>query len=326
MRKLFTQDHVREYAFEEVPLNEEIWLMDAKWMSEYDRVLNSLTNVFDVGYISKAIARSANESSIELSWFLTDYRFHEIRVTLPREVFFTCIDCPGYDLRPRVFVDGSWLTSLHLRIHSVYAIFDAIGVKESLLNGTLTRESLISLREHIDRIASDFRNISFVSFADSLLLKSNWSVGQYDSAVRYTYEPEAFIRIFPLIQEAYANALGMKIYAVLTQGINEYYDDSLLHISSTKNHVSLNSLGLPFAQLLAIDRAAREAIKAGTHAPKDLYMDGTFYHSLRFDYPRFDKNARPRYSYQPPIGTTSSYYFSENHNEILNNLKVLIGS
>jgi hypothetical protein len=44
--------------------------------------------------------------------------------------------------------------------------------------------------------------------------------------------------------------------------------------------VSLNSLGLPFVQLLAIDAAARKAIRAGEHDPFDLYIDSDCLHSL----------------------------------------------
>ena len=45
------------------------------------------------------------------------------------------------------------------------------------------------------------------------------------------------------LQAVYQMVLGKDVYAILTQGTAEYYEDSLLHISSGKNHVSLNSLG-----------------------------------------------------------------------------------
>jgi len=103
--------------------------------------------------------------------------------------------------------------------------------------------------------------VSFISFADSLLLKSNWTVGHYESTVKYTYSPEVFFGLFDELRVLYREELGLEIYAVLTQGSNEYYDDDVTHISASGNHISLNSLGLPFAQLLAIDDAARTAIR-----------------------------------------------------------------
>lgn len=116
------------------------------------------------------------------------------------------------------------------------------------------------------------------------MLKSNYTVGQYDSDVEYTYEPEKILRLLPDIRAAYQSVLGLEIYAVITQGSNEYYGDSLLHISSTKNHISLNSLGLPFAQTQAIEHCARAAIKSSIHPANDLYLDESFYHSLRFKF------------------------------------------
>jgi hypothetical protein len=103
--------------------------------------------------------------------------------------------------------------------------------------------------------------VCFVTFADSLLLKSNWSVGTFDSDVEYTYEPEALVNLFPQMSKIYDEVLGLKIYAVITQGVNEYYDESLIYVSPSANHVCLNSIGLPFAQLLAIDDAVRIALR-----------------------------------------------------------------
>ena len=175
-----------------------------------------------VGYISYATAKAVIPSSIDLSWYpnIRD-RIHAVTVSLPRDQFVTCVDCAGYDEKPRVFVRSTWLTNLHVRAYSVFAIVDAIGVKVALANGKLTRDKLIELRSAIDEIAKSYPAISFISFADSLLIKSNWFVGQYDSDITYTYEPEVFIRVISDIRSAYFDVLGMKIYAVLTQGSNQ---------------------------------------------------------------------------------------------------------
>lgn len=288
MQQLFTHRFFRNYAFEDVPLNWDSFLMDEKWMAEYDKALARMFAGGDyenVGYISYATPRAISASAIELSWYpnLHD-RFHEVKISLPRDQFIACVDCQNYDEKPHIFVKSAWLTNLHLRAYSVFAMVDAVGVKAALSSCALTRDKLIKLRDRIDNIAKIFPAISFISFADSLLIKSNWWVGQYDSPIKYSYEPELFIRLLPEIQSAYRDVLGMEVYAVLTQGSNEFYDDALLHISSSQNHISLNSLGLPFAQLMAIDNAARNAIKVGAHVPKELYMDQDFFYSLRFDH------------------------------------------
>jgi hypothetical protein len=320
---MFDHSQIRKYDFADVPLNQDIFLMDEKWASQYEKALVRMFNggeYANVGYISYAAARGVRKSSIDLSWYpnISD-RFHEVSVTLPRDQFVTCIDCPNYDDKPRIFVRGGWLRNLHLRAYSVFAIVDAIGVKNALASGQLTRRKLINLRRRIDKIAKRYPAISFVSFADSLLIKSNWFVGQYDSHIKYTYAPEVVIRLIADIRSAYLDVLGMEIYAVLTQGSNEYYDDALLHISSTQNHISLNSLGLPFAQLMSIDDAARRAIRDHVHGPAELYMDKNFYHSLNFVH-GFGKNTRPKHRYHSRMSTEDSFYFYSDYQTIMDNL------
>jgi hypothetical protein len=311
-RSVFDHDLIEKHAFENIPLDRDLYLMDEQWMPAYEQSLLSLFSGGkreQVGYISSAAARAISANAIDLSWYPNIFdRFHEIRVILPRSEFVVCTECWQRDEKPRIFVRSGWLTNLHLRAYSVFALIDAIGVKEALANGTLTRPKLIALRDKIDEIATRYPAIAFISFADSLLLKSNWFVGQWDSAIHYTYEPEAIIRLLPEIDSAYRDTLGMNIYAVITQGNNEYYDDDLLHISPARNHVSLNSLGLPFAQLMAIDSAARKNIRDGVHPRREVYMDQNFFRSLRLDL-KFDKGNRSKYFYEAPMARGSSYYF-----------------
>ncbi len=151
----------------------------------------------------------------------------------------TSLGCADYDEKPHVFVKSGWLDHLHLRSYSVFALIDAIDVKDALKKGLLTRGKLVRLRDRIDAIAEQHPDIAFISFADSLLLKSNWHVGQFESEIEYSYEPEIFVRLISEIQTVYREVLGLDIYAVLTQGSNAYYEDPLLHRSETGNHISL---------------------------------------------------------------------------------------
>ncbi|MCH9020836.1 MAG: hypothetical protein IIA73_10795, partial [Proteobacteria bacterium] len=310
-------DHPRfdKYSFEDIPLNRDLYLMDEMWLGAYEQSLVTMFEGGDyenVGYISYAAARSVGRSTVELSWYPNIHtRFHEVLISLPREQFVTCVGCDDYDEKPRIFVKSAWLENLHLRSYSVFSLVDAIGFKKALESGSLTREKLLLLRDRIDAVAEQYPDISFISFADSLLLKSNWSVGQYNSHIKYNYEPEIFIRLISEIQSAYREVLGLGVYAVLTQGSNEYYDDPLLHISATKNHISLNSLGLPFAQLMSIERAARAAIRSKVHDPADLYMDENFFRSLSFVF-EFQKDSCGKNAYREPLmGENSLYFFAD---------------
>ena len=319
---MFDHDQIHVHPFEDIPLERDLCLMDEKWMQAYEKdLLNMFSGVEHepAGYIAPATAHAINSEAITLSWYPNIHdRFHRMGVTLPRAQFVTCIECWDYDEKPHVFVRGHWLSNLYLREHSVFALIDVIGVRAKLERGGIPRSKLIKLRETLDDVAAHDPTIAIISFADSLLLKSNWTVGQWDSETTYTYDPEKLIRFLPEIQTVYRNALEMEIYAVIAQGINEFYEDDLLHISG--NHVSLNSLGLPFAQIMAIDNAAREAIRRGLHEAAEVYMDQDFFYSLRFNY-QFSTSPRPKHTYVSPISNGPSYYHCESGQTLLDNLQ-----
>lgn len=315
-----------KYSFQEIPLDRDIYLMDEMWLEEYER---SLVGIFEgrgrasesVGYISYAAARSVDETNANLSWYPNVFdRFHEVHITLPRDQFIACVGCWRYDEKPHIFVRSGWLEHLYLRFHSIFALIDAIGVKRALKEGLLTRERLIQLRNRIDALAEQSTDILFISFADSLLLKSNWYVGRYDSDTKSRYDPERFIRLISEIKDAYREVLGLSIYAVLTQGVNAYYEDPVSHISTAKNHISLNSLGLPFAQLMSIEKAARTAIHENVHGSAEIYMDATFFRSLRFVF-EFEKNSCSHNAYCEPLTGGRGTYFFANCDLILRNLR-----
>ena len=299
-------------------------MVDDIYLEEYERAMLMFFDGADyevVGYVSYVSARKINTLTLELSWYPNTYdRFHEVSVSLSRDQFTTCVGCWQYDEKPRIFVKSGWLEQIHLRLNSIFAMVDAIGVKKALEEGQLTRERLIKLRERIDELAQRYPDISFISFADSLLLKSNWTVGYHKSEIDYNYNPEIFVHLVCKLNEIYKSTLGLEVYAVIAQGSNEYYEDNLLHISESRNHISLNSLGIPFAQIMEIEAAARTSIKRGIHPPSDLYMDEKYFHSLKFKF-RFEKKSQPKNAYQSKmIGTPSHYYYS-GFNTILENLK-----
>ena len=321
---LFTHPLLQTYAFDQVPEGEELYLMGEEWMTDYDAAFTAMADggpYANVGYISPAVARRVGPDSIELSWYPnTHERFHEVKITLPKDQFRACVGSYEWDMKPRIFVDRDWLENLHLRAYSVFAMVDAIGVKGALERGELSRVKLIELRDRIDALASANPTIAFISFADSLLLKSNWSVGYFARGIKYDYAPELFIHVIAELKQIYLAALGLEIYAVLTQGSNEYYEDGLIHISASRNHISLNSLGLPFSQIQSIESSARRAIKSGGHAPAEVYMDYNFYNSLNWKY-EFKKGEQPRAPYVNPMASGESHYFYNVCETIIENLK-----
>ena len=320
---MFDHEMFDNYRFEEIPLDRDIYVVDEAYLHDYE---GSMLRLFEggeyeyIGYVSYVAARAINDNSVELSWYANVFdRFHEIAITLPRDQFVACVGSSQWDEKPRIFVKSEWLNDIHLRNYSVFALIDAANVKIALENGHISRPRLLELRDKIDELAQRYAEISFISFADSLLLKSNWSVGHINSEVSCTYSPEVFIHLAEEIYGIYGQTLGLKTYAVITQGSNEYYDNALLHISATKNHISLNSLGIPFAQLMEIEATARDAIRAGVHPPSELYMDEQYFRSLKF-MTGFDKNAEPCNQYQAKMMSTPSKYYYSSLSNIVNHL------
>lgn len=313
---MFDNYDIEKYSFEEIPHDRDCFLMSEIYMEEFSEALDKMLrgaecNPYEVGYVSPVAVRKINGASIELSWYPNTFtRFHEVSITLPKDVFKAGVGCRVYDIKPYIFVSHNWLEQLHLREYSVFALIDAIGVKKAIENNSLNGKKLICLREKIDELAERHPDISFISFADSLILKSNYKVGYYSKGIKCSYSPENLLHVIKEIDDIYRSVLGLSIYAVLTQGSNEYYGESLLHISKMQNHVCLNSLGVPFAELLAIESAAKKSIKAGIHPPMQVYLDEQYYLSLNFKY-GFGKTDKPKNYYSAIMKShQTSYYYS----------------
>jgi hypothetical protein len=315
------------YSFEDVPLDRDLVVMDEKWMKEYEKEwiaqfagVNQ-SDPYALGYITPVAARSVGAGWLEMSWYLISVdRFHEIPVFLPKSSFVACVDVSDYDEKPHIFVRTAWLAELHERPLATFAIVDAIGIKSLLQKGELLADALAALRDRVDAVADQNPQLGFISFADTFLVKQVWSVGHVESQIRYTYEPESLFPVIAELHRAIEQELGTGAYTLMTQGINAYDDPVALHVSGKQNHVSLNSLGVPFAQLRAIEDAARGAIRAHTHAPSELYMDSNLFRSLRLKI-EFDRDSLPAWPYQSPMtNSDGATYIATSASLIVNNL------
>ncbi len=318
---MFEDQKFRKYDFSKIPLSHDLFLMDEKWMRRQEKAWlrmlegDDVSNVGAIGYIS---VNARSKSSLDISWYPNFLqRLHRVQVSLPYNQFVACVDVPDFDEKPHVFVKSAWMDALYLRAYSIFALIDAIDMKEALKAGTVSRAKLMKLRSRIDKIASKYPTISLISFADNILIKTNWYVGKFDTTIRYTYNPEIVIKCIGDIRQAYQDVLGMNVYCILTQGSNEYYNDALLHISETRNHISLNSLGVPFAQLWELDKAAKKAIRDKKHKPAEFYIDSDLYYSLQWiNSPRKGK----KYSYKSPMLTKKGGYFLYEYSALLKSL------
>lgn len=310
----FTDYSFQKFTLDELPLGRDIWVLDEAYISEWEeewlKTIRGDENAspYEVGYVTPVSIEEFTTAGADIKWYPNTYdRFHAVKTFLPRGAFVDAVVAYEYERRISVFVRSEWLRKLHLRSNSIFVMIDVVNMAEAIKSGAISHEKVIALRDALDEFAARHPSISFISFADSLLLKTNWTAGMFDTDVEYTYAPESLLILFQQLQALYRDTLGLEIYGVFAQGSNEYYDDPLLHISKTQNHISLNSLGLPFAQVSLIETAARKAIKAGDHQGMEIYVDSDLFHSLMFkDYER--KARWPSAPYKPKMTSTEGRY------------------
>lgn len=272
-------------------------MVDCKFMDKWARsVVNNTDERYEI-LVGSVSAEKIHANSAELRLFINTYsRYHAVSIHLPRDKFVTCVGAIMADEITRLFVDGEWLENLYRRAYAVFGMVDAIHAKEAMRAGKLDRPKLQSLRNGLDLLAAKYPEIAFISFADSVLLKSIWSTSYVRDGFPQTYRPELMIEVFDAIKQLYLAELGLDAYGIFAQGANEFYEDELLHVSGPKNHVGLNSVGAPFAQIMEIEAAVKRAIKKGEHPAADLYLDQHFFASLNMkDYKFKEKVAAAPY-------------------------------
>lgn len=321
---LFDNPIFEHFAPEDIPQRSDLFMVDAKFMEHWGRCWAEKKGEGndDVVFVSYISVEKASAHALELRWFLNiSTRFHALQIILPRDKITAAFGINGYDEKIHLFVDSDWLAMLHSRLYAAFGMVDAIGVKDALRKGAIKKENLEGLLGRIDRIAVEHPEIAFVSFADSILLKGNWSVNYVRKGQPQTYQPEKLVVVFGKLSKAFQDELGLAAYGIFTQGSNEFYGNQLLHLSGPQNHVGLNALGAPFAQLLEIDAAVKQAIRTGEHPPVDLYLDEHFFASMNFESWECKDKAR-RAIYHSKIMDGTGIYIYSKYEEMLAQLKL----
>jgi hypothetical protein len=225
---------------------------------------------------------SIGENSCEVNICIDmSTRFHGVVRPLPRAEFVACVHFWNYAKRRYLVVSQKWFDEIERTMFSLYSLVDAIGMRDLLdRQGRIEPEQIARLRDGIDALASEHRDHAFISLADNVIVKTNWSA--HGSAYANTYRPEHFLEIVNSVRAVFESALQLGSYAVVTQGANGLVDDAVLRVSREQNHVFFGSLGTPFADLFYIDSAVRAALREKRHPPTDLYLSESFLLTLRF--------------------------------------------
>jgi len=96
---MFEHADFDRYEYNEIPLDRDIYLVDEAYIHEYHQMMleffNNRAEYRHIGYVSPVAARHIGEHSVELTWYITHERWHEIRLTLPKSEIICCVVCMG---------------------------------------------------------------------------------------------------------------------------------------------------------------------------------------------------------------------------------------
>ena len=85
---MFEHQNFKVHTYDNIPLNEDCFVMDEKYLKEYEEMMIALFNDGEyepIGLVSYAAVRKVNKFSIELSWYPNVYdRFHEVSINIPK--------------------------------------------------------------------------------------------------------------------------------------------------------------------------------------------------------------------------------------------------
>jgi hypothetical protein len=324
-KDMFDHPDFDVYPIDNIPLHTDLYLRDERDMAAHEKAMLDSFEKKEwkpAGPVSFVAARHVAQDTVELDMFVNIYdRYHRVSVSLPRSHIRCCVGSSAWDEKPSIFVDGDWLERIHCRVKCVFGLIDADGIRSALRRGLDMGSHLEELRVAIDEVAARFPQVLFLSFADSVVLKSQWTSGYYKKKFRYSYDPESMLVIFGEIRKLFQRILGCRVYGVFTQGDNLYHDTSLHHISKAGNHVCLNSLGAPFADLKAIEDAARKRIRTNEHGKHDLYLDESFMFSLKL-HGGGDLRVRPRHGYTQTLSGVQALYVCASYEEVARPMSV----
>ena len=323
---------VHRLPFEDVPLGRDVFLIGSREIEE----LKAQWERF-LGELPRGGAKHPNESlhyrlcalktrgieSCEMSLAVSMYwRWHSVVRTLPRQAFNECVDFWGYSNGVYLIVDQDWFQEIDRLRLDLYALLDAIGMRDLLARqGKIESNQLTTLKRELDLLSESKPEYAFLTFADNVLIKRKCTTHtpEYDSE----YQPERFLRVVSDVRSCLHNALGLDSYAIVSQGIDQFTDDSSYSVSPSGNHIFFGCLGIPFVELFDIDTSARKAIRAHLHKPQSLYLGRSLFLSLMFK----DSSVRDRlqgelHPYESKVSSRDeSAYLPIDEREILSLLK-----
>ena len=323
------KDDRLEIDYEDIPTDRDIFVLAERDLNFFNKAWDwyiahaTTTADYPHNFLDfRTCAVSAKHSMyLELDLLVDQSeRFHEILHKLPRKDVIQCVRYWNWAKRPYLIVSNEWFDSLKFATHTTFAMVDAIGVRKKIfLEGKISRKQLILFRRELDSLARRYPSHVFFSFADSVILKSNWKRNLIGFAKNY--DPEMSIHIINQVQSIFKRILELDSYAVVTQGLTDDYERRPFKKSFFGSHIAFNSLGTPFSYLFDIERHVKANVKKNIHKPSSLYLSKDLFLSLKLKSVMRDRyrNEAIHFSSDMTPGL-HQWYFCSSTDEVLTNL------
>jgi len=208
-------------------------------------------------------------------------RFHTITKSLPKQFFKAAFLPHTSESRPSLIVDQTWFENLFKSIYSAYVLIDFIGIR-NILNeyGEFPIDRLEKIKSIIDELCIEHPEIICLTCADNIIMKSSWNPSENKS----NYQPETLLSIVDMLMARIEKEVGLKSYAIFTQGANYVNEQLLSSKPSPPNHLFISSISIPFIEAFEIDSDIRKRIKDKEIQPMPIYIEYSFYISMSRKY------------------------------------------
>lgn len=269
-------------------------------------------------------ALSKNRESLELSLEVNIVdRWHDAKRVLPRSDFKGCVQWWNFQKQPYLVVSRRWMRELGEPRFSIYALVDVIGTKKQYATkGRIDAEALGRFRASIDAIARSKRSFAFLSFADNVLVRSDWNAAK--RGAQSTYEPEAMLAVVSAVRAAIKSDLHSESYAIFSQGTNWAANDAGKRAPRQPNHAVFGGLGAPFAELFRIEQAVKSSMRSKRHEASDYYLARSFAQSLRYKGSAMPEEIRGQIVSVPldPDANENVEYLPIEHSALIRSLRL----
>ena len=283
------KEHIEFYGTSDIPLNKDSFLLSDQWVDKIEQQWTEfLSPKYDhqkwihpnglMDYVPCHIS-SVSESHFNITLLLDrSSRFHTISKTLPARFFRTAFKVFTSEKRPYIIVDQNWFNNLKNSVYSAYVLIDFIGIR-NLLNeyGEFPYDTLNSIKTIIDKYSNQHKDLTFLTCADNIIIKSGWEFGSENSK----YQPEKLIITVNQLMKEIKKETLINSYAIMTQGANYVDEKNLIHSATPKNHFFMSSISVPFIEAFEIDFDIRKRIKNKEIDKMPFYIEHSFYISTK---------------------------------------------